>query len=90
LLRLLDFEAFNAGSAVPTLNRNHIHNLPTLLPPAELIRAFDEVAMQLLCRQHVAEKESVVLSALRDTLLPKLISGEIRVKDAEKLAEAVA
>lgn len=90
LLRLLDLAGFNAGSAVPTLNRNHIHNLPYLLPPDNLVRAFDDVAMQLLRRQRASENESSTLAALRDTLLPKLVSGEIRVKDAEKLAEAVA
>ena len=33
LLRGLDLEMFNAGSAVPTLNRNHVHNLPVVVPP---------------------------------------------------------
>lgn len=35
-------------------------------------------------------EESRTLAALRDTLLPKLLSGELRVKQAEKLAEAIA
>ena len=35
-------------------------------------------------------RESYTLAALRDTLLPKLISGEIRVTDAGKIAEAAA
>ena len=41
LLRGLDFEMFNAGSAVPTLNRNHVHNLPVVIPPKPIIEAFD-------------------------------------------------
>jgi type I restriction enzyme, S subunit len=38
----------------------------------------------LLARQALAAEESRTLAALRDTLLPKLISGELRVKDAER------
>jgi len=85
LLRRLDFKVFNAGSAVPTLNRNHIHGLSTLLPPPDLIRVFDATAVSSLKRQHVHEIESRTLVTLRDTLLPKLISGELRVKDAERI-----
>ncbi|NQT16146.1 MAG: restriction endonuclease subunit S [Planctomycetes bacterium] len=40
-LQTLDFEVFNAGSAVPTLNRNHVHNLPTVIPDERLVRRFD-------------------------------------------------
>lgn len=39
----------------------------------------------ILRRQSLAASESRVLAALRDTLLPKLISGELRVKDAERV-----
>jgi type I restriction enzyme S subunit len=88
LLSGLDLRAFNAGSAVPTLNRNHVHNLPTRIPPIDLIKAFDVVVMSLLQRQSCAEQESDFLAATRDTLLPKLISGELRIADAEKRISA--
>ena len=42
----------------------------------------------LFARVEASHEESVTLAALRDALLPKLLSGEIRVKDAEKIAEA--
>jgi type I restriction enzyme S subunit len=87
LLQRLDFAVFNAGSAVPTLNRNHVHNLQTLMPPIDLIHAFDPVAVVLLKRQRINDDESRTLAALRDTLLPKLISGELRLKDAERIIE---
>ena len=82
LLRGLDFGMFNAGSAVPTLNRNHVHNLPTLLPPMKLIAAFERIATVSLKRQKHNDEQSLTLAALRDALLPKLISGELRVNDA--------
>jgi type I restriction enzyme, S subunit len=89
LLRGLDFAAFNAGSAVPTLNRNHVHTLPTLLPPIALVDSFERFAKGCLARQAGNEGQSITLGRLRDTLLPPLISGELRVGDAERfVAEA--
>jgi type I restriction enzyme, S subunit len=88
LLRGLDFASFNAGSAVPTLNRNHIHNLPVIIPPIDIIQAFEELAVLLLKREKANVDESRTLAALRDALLPKLISGELRVKDAEQFVAA--
>jgi type I restriction enzyme S subunit len=57
-----------------------------VLPKEELVNAFVKVAeptFQLIDKQ-IAEVGQ--LSALRDTLLPKLLSGELRIPDAEKLA----
>jgi type I restriction enzyme S subunit len=83
----IDFARFNAGSAVPTLNRNHLHKLPTLLPPTKLVAAFERVATTNLQRRDHNDRQSATLAALRDTLLPKLISGELRVKDAERFVD---
>jgi len=79
LLRGLDFEMFNAGSAVPTLNRNHVHNLPVVMPPKPIVEAFNAQVMPLMKQQKANEDQSHTLAALRDTLLPKLLSGEVRV-----------
>ncbi len=86
LLKTLDLAIFNAGSAVPTLNRNHIHNLPLPMPSTELIERFENFAMPLLDKVHANENEIRTLSSLRDTLLPKLMRGEVRValRDVEK------
>lgn len=54
-------------------------------PPAALSEAFEQVAGPLLERSLECRRESRTLAALRDTLLPKLIRGEIRLKDAERL-----
>jgi type I restriction enzyme S subunit len=84
LLRLLDMKAFNAGSAVPSLNRNHIHSLSYPLPPMELVNLFESSALLLHHRAHVNLKHSQSLALLRDTLLPKLLSGEITLPEAER------
>ncbi|WP_423228620.1 restriction endonuclease subunit S [Pseudaquabacterium inlustre] len=88
-LRRLDFKAFNAGSAVPTLNRNHIHGLPYVLPPEHCVAAYEAVALPLHQRRRALELQAQSLAEVRDTLLPRLISGQLRLPQAEEaIAEA--
>ena len=54
-------------------------------PAAKLARTFNDKVEPILDRVLLVKKESRALSALRDTLLPKLISGELRVPDAERI-----
>lgn len=90
LLRMLDFSSFNAGSAVPTLNRNHIHSLKYLLPSKALVREFESKAMVLHQRALANAKQAETLTTLRDTLLPRLISGQLRLPDAEQQLKDLA
>ncbi len=80
-LSLIDLAGFNAGSAVPTLNRNHVHGLPAILPPRDVVLAFDLVADGLMQKHRQNEAESETLAQTRDLLLPRLMSGELRVAD---------
>jgi type I restriction enzyme S subunit len=89
LLSGIDFAVFNAGSAVPTLNRNHLGSLRFPLPPKALVVSFTEVAADLMKRKEGIAAETSNLSTTRDALLPKLISGEIRIPHAEKMLEEV-
>jgi type I restriction enzyme S subunit len=88
ILRLLDFKAFNAGSAVPTLNRNHIHGLPYVIPSRACVDAYEKTALQLHQRVRLNEQQAQTLSTLRDTLLPRLISGQLRLPEARATMEA--
>ena len=90
LIQTLDFASFNSGSAVPTLNRNHVHNLPMAVPSTETIQGFDRFVSPLFQRKRFNDIESQTLDQTRDLLLPKLMSGEIRLTEAEKAVEAVA
>ena len=81
LLRLLDFKSFNAGSAVPTLNRNHIHGLPYVVPSRPCVDAYEKIALQLHQRARLNEVQAQILTTLRDTLLPRLISGQLRLPE---------
>ncbi|MGN5096324.1 restriction endonuclease subunit S [Aeromonas sp. 61P] len=90
LLRMLDFSSFNAGSAVPTLNRNHIHSLKYLLPSKALVREYESKAMVLHQRALANAKQAETLTTLRDTLLPRLISGQLRLPDVEQQLKDLA
>jgi type I restriction enzyme S subunit len=62
-----------------------------LSPPFKVQQAFAELLNPCWARQEHNNRESSTLTALRDTLLPKLISGELRLKDAERFnSECVA
>jgi type I restriction enzyme, S subunit len=78
------------GAAYPAVRPEVVAATQTVEVPEKILEAFSESVGPMLGRIAANENESRTLAALRDTLLPKLISGEIRVKDAEKMAEAVA
>jgi type I restriction enzyme S subunit len=73
-----------AGTTRFSLNAQDLAAFPLLIPPFSVLEAFTGLINPI--RQKVVHnvQESRTLSAIRDTLLPKLVSGEIRVKDAKK------
>ena len=86
-----DLPSLAADSAVPGLNRSFVYSNQQIIPPSEVLEAFDMIVKPYFDRKYQDERESYTLAALRDALLPKLIRGEIRVKDAERfLREKVA
>jgi type I restriction enzyme S subunit len=73
------------GVAIPGLNSTQVKSLTTLVPTRQVATAFNALVEPLIGRLLLNCKEARTLALLRDTLLPKLISGELRVKDAESL-----
>jgi type I restriction enzyme S subunit len=61
-----------------------------VVPPSDILNRFNAVVRPLIGRATANDHESIQLAALRDTLLPKLLSGELRVKEAERLVEAAS
>ncbi|GAB3456117.1 restriction endonuclease subunit S [Streptomonospora sediminis] len=80
-------ESSAEGSAYPSVNSSKFSQAPVFLPPKEALGDFEETAMPLRERAHRAAVESRTLATLRDTLLPQLMSGKLRVKDAERVVE---
>jgi type I restriction enzyme S subunit len=58
------------------------------LPPIQVQRAIARVLRNLECKIASNEMESKILTKIRDVLLPKLLAGEIQVKEAKKLLAA--
>lgn len=79
-------------TGVPAIARptTTLKALRVIDPGAVVQRAFDALATPLAERMAAADVESRTLAATRDLLLPKLMSGEIRIRDAEKLVGDVA
>lgn len=80
--------SLNSNSAQPGINQRGIRGLPLLLPPHELVDAFDRIASPVTRRLFTSCNENRTLVQLRDTLLPKLVSGELRVKDVDRVIAA--
>jgi type I restriction enzyme S subunit len=79
------------GSVFPNLSAPDIKSLRILVPPQDVAQVFDGATKPMTERAEANVRESRTLAAIRDSLLPKLISGALRVKDAERvLAEARA
>ncbi|CUJ89765.1 EcoKI restriction-modification system protein HsdS [Ruegeria denitrificans] len=86
-LQTLDLKALNSGSAVPSLNRNNVHNLAVGTPPFEVISSFDNLVSPMFERIQTATNENQTLATLRDTLLPRLMSGALRVGEVKEQVE---
>ncbi len=67
-----------------------ILNIKVALPAVRIAEAFNGIAVNALNRSLACRRDSRTVSALRDLLLPKLISGDLRVKDVERFAGTTA
>jgi restriction endonuclease S subunit/predicted GIY-YIG superfamily endonuclease len=75
--------AHASGSVQLNFGPIHLRKIKMVLPPDMILETFEEVSQPLIRKTLYNRCQSRTLAALRDALLPKLISGEIRVKDAE-------
>ncbi len=82
------FLGLDTGGTRKAITKGHLESLQLVVPPATVLRSFEAATTSLYHRTIVNSGESKTLAELRDLLLPKLISGELRVPDAEKLIEA--
>ncbi|WP_028988376.1 restriction endonuclease subunit S [Thermicanus aegyptius] len=74
-----EIESRASGSTFKEISGGEMKKVPIILPPMDVINQFNEIATTLGKVQALLEDENHILSSIRDTLLPKLMSGEIRV-----------
>ena len=89
MLKHLGLEGMNSDSAVPGLNRSSVLALQVRVPGEPELRRFHQEVRQLFLLREGLVAESESLAQLRGTLLPRLVSGVIGVRDAAKAVEDV-
>ena len=88
---LPEFQRIAADKATTMghIKRHHLSEAKCVIPNQTLLSAVDDTFVNFLSKCITINVESRTLADLRDTMLPKLISGELRVRDAEKFMESV-
>ncbi|MCG3185860.1 MAG: hypothetical protein IOMNBAOH_00383 [Rhodocyclaceae bacterium] len=76
------------GSTFLEISKSAFRPILAVAPPTSIMDAFDRLSRPMYRKVVEHERESRTLAALRDTLLPKLISGELRVTEAEAFLKA--
>lgn len=75
------------GAVFDTITRDTLRGVSVAAPPRELINAFEVEVAPLLERILTNQHQSEALAGIRDVLLPKLVSGELRVPYVKQLID---
>ena len=86
-IKSIDTASLNRGSTQPLLTQKDLGQQKSVTPTQEIINAFEEIIKQFYRSIESNELQSQNLASLRDTLLPSLISGKLRLPEAQEQAE---
>ncbi|MEB5701555.1 restriction endonuclease subunit S [Staphylococcus saprophyticus] len=75
------FLTFNIGSVQPSIKITHINKIKVVYPSKIVIENYEKMIKKFISNLYVRDLENQNLTQLRDTLLPKLMSGEIEIPD---------
>ncbi|TRZ53066.1 restriction endonuclease subunit S, partial [bacterium] len=84
LLKNIDFENLNVGSTQPLVTQTDLKNIEIEFPSNGVLDCFTTWCESAFNKIEQNDSQISTLSKMRNTLLPKLMSGEIQVKDAER------
>ena len=76
-------QGIKGGSAQPKFNKTDFKALPVIIPPDEMLRKFHLAVTPMFESIETNRSDNRCLTTLRDTLLPKLVSGEIDVSNIQ-------
>ena len=79
ILRRIDYSSMNRGSTQPLITQGDMKKVIVLIPDEKTLAKFEEFAGSLMAKWEANNHENIQLALLRDSLLPKLMSGEIDV-----------
>ena len=85
LLQQENIAPFVTGAVQPKLSQKNLKAIPIVLPAKAVCQAFSDQIQPMFAARRNNSDESDALAVGRDALLPKLISGEVRVREAENL-----
>nr|WP_312508274.1 restriction endonuclease subunit S [Pseudomonas luteola] len=88
-IKSVDVQALNRGSTQPLLTQRDLGAQQSIIPSQQSLQKFGEIAGVLHKQIRSNELQAQTLTQLRDTLLPRLISGQLRLPEAESLLENV-
>lgn len=83
ILHRIDYASMNRGSTQPLITQGDMKKVAVLVPDEDTLAKFEEFAGLLMAKWEANSNENVKLASLRDTLLPKLMSGELDVSDID-------
>lgn len=83
-------KGISGGSTFAEISKKTFRPVPVIVPSQPVLAAYERLVRPLYEAIVSNTRESVMLAKTRDLLLPKLMSGEIRLRDAERAVEAVA
>ena len=81
ILKRIDYQSMNRGSTQPLITQGDMNKVAILLPDHETLVMFEDLAGTLMAQHEANVIENAKLAEMRDSLLPKLMSGEIDVSD---------
>ncbi|WP_346200453.1 restriction endonuclease subunit S [Caldifermentibacillus hisashii] len=84
ILNIIDYKALNRGSTQPLITQSDIKNYKIIIPDRDYLLKYEELVGSLFLKYEKNYMENENLKTIRDTLLPKLMSGEIRVPVEEE------
>ena len=82
-VKIKDLASLNAGSAVPSMTTNILNAMQLYIPDEKTLAKFENIVSPMYSAMQENTKESKILANTRDTLLPKLMSGELDVSDID-------
>lgn len=89
-LRQFDYSTLSSTSSIAdAVNSKTVKGIPILVPEAEVVTAFQKAVSVIFARIKNIQEQAQTLTQLRDTLLPRLISGQLRLPEAESVIKEV-
>jgi len=82
-------ESLSIGSVYKTLSLKNIKDLKISIPTVDILQNFNQITQVLFQKISANNEETLLLSSLRDLLLPQLLSGKLRIENPEQFLEEI-